>query len=150
MPTRIHLGARAGFTSCRIFIPDLPAGDRYWIPPHLDADTIALGDKPPPDSPVTCEYCRNGEPAPACSMDPAALRMFVVYGSPRDFPGEYVVREVRVLARARGGIEHGAIVARGPTLGAVRRQLLDSERGPGLYRLPRNPDDDPVIVEVWI
>jgi hypothetical protein len=84
---------------------------------------------------------------PICSTDPGVLRMYVVYRKPSDFPDEYVIRERLVLA----GVDvPGELVARGPTLEAVRDQLMRTPRGPGLYRIARDPSADPVIVETWV
>jgi hypothetical protein len=76
------------------------------------------------------------------------LRLYTVYARPRDFPGEYVVRES--LVHGGGKITQGEIVARGSTLEGVRAQIFALPRGPGLTCLPRMEGDDPVIVEVWI
>jgi len=77
------------------------------------------------------------------SDDPAALVLYTVYGSPRDYPGEFVVRRSVV---AGGAVKiDPELFARAPTLDAVRALLP-----PHLYPLPRQPGDDPVIVEVWL
>lgn len=71
------------------------------------------------------------------------LRIFVIYDSPRDFPGKYVVREQRA---DRSGVSVAAApLAVVDTLGEARRAVP-----PGLFRIVRDPSDDPVIVESWI
>lgn len=133
-PIRVHRGAYNGFTACGIYIPDLPDDDTYWVP--------APGDAPP--GPITCEFCLSGKLAPLCSTDPYKLRMAVVYGSPLDFPGEFVAREVLVH---RKGQHPGEIVARAKSLGEVR----DTLRGRGFSGfIHRHPEDDPTIIEVWL
>jgi hypothetical protein len=66
------------------------------------------------------------------------LEMFVVYDHPRDFPGHFVVR------RWLGG-RPTADFAIADTLEAARAEVPI-----GLHRLPREPDDDRVIVETWV
>jgi hypothetical protein len=69
---------------------------------------------------------------------------YTVYRNPRDYPGRFVVRRWRVRAggaleteRTTWAVEH--------TLEAARATIP-----PNLYRMERHPDDDPVIVEVWL
>lgn len=75
----------------------------------------------------------------------AAMEQWVIYDHPSDFPEHYVVRCWVVSARGAGH-----------TGEAWLRDSLDGAREviagncPGGYRLPRQPDDDPVIVEVWV
>lgn len=130
----MHRGGFNSFTGCGIFIPDLPDGDRYWVP--------VLGESSP--GPVTCEFCLAGKPAPLCSTDPHKLRMAVVYGSPLDFPGEIVAREFFVH---RAGQDRGEIVARALHLDDVR-DMLRARGFSGL--MARHPEDDPTIIEVWL
>ena len=68
------------------------------------------------------------------------LQQWVVYGHPRDYREGYVVRQWEVgPARVTPGQAQTA-----PTLEAAR-ELVPA----GLVRVPRAPDDDPAIVEVW-
>lgn len=133
--THVHLGARNGYTTCGVFIPDLPGLDRYWIP--------GLGEEPP--GPVTCPRCLAGKRAPVSSTTPRCLRMVTVYAYPKDFPREVLARESFIDA---SGQRLGEIIARGPDYAACRIALLKVNGD--LYRLPRSPDDDPIIVETWI
>lgn len=75
-------------------------------------------------------------------MPDDALEMFTVYWDPADCPGEFVARSW--LADEHGPAP-GPLVARGATLAEVRQQLP-----PGLYCIPRAPQDDYAIVEVWL
>ncbi len=74
--------------------------------------------------------------------DPDALRMFVIYDHPKDFPGHYVVRRWLVS---------GANVMVSP-----QAQLADSLEDArklipfGKVMLGRAPEDDPVIAEIWL
>jgi hypothetical protein len=71
------------------------------------------------------------------------LEIWTVYERPRDFPAfRFVVRVHEVRAGAHG-----------PTGRAWGAQTLEDVRSvipPGLYRMDRNPDDDPIIVETWL
>lgn len=70
------------------------------------------------------------------------LSLWTVYEKPADFPNHYVARRFEVQ-----GIQHSAtndhIVA--DSLGSLRNMLPQ-----GLRCIPRFPQDDPHIVEVWI
>ena len=70
------------------------------------------------------------------------LSIWVIFKSPDDFPGEFVVREQRITA----GVVSIApeIHARGASLEDVRQMIP-----PGLYRLDRHPEDPPCVVETW-
>lgn len=67
-----------------------------------------------------------------------ALELFVVYESPSDHPGKYVVRKHNL---------------NGPTLICRVCESLAQARAPlidlGLYRLPRDAMDEPQILETW-
>ncbi len=88
------------------------------------------------------------------ALESGLLPMWTVYDKPKDYPTEFVAR-MSVTGRLKGGIDDkldrtvsgptiGTLI-KGKTLNEVREQLP-----PGLYRLNRDPSDDPVIVEVWI
>jgi hypothetical protein len=85
-----------------------------------------------------------GLPATATpTNDPDVLAMYVVYEKPRDFPNDFVVRRWDIMA---GHLEPVKTdwVRTGKTLAEVRRHVPE-----GMFRLPRDPNDDPRIVEVW-
>jgi len=71
------------------------------------------------------------------------LSIWVIFKSPGDFPGEFVVREQRVV----GGVIYfaRAIHARGATVEEVRETLPA-----GVVRMERHPNDDPNILETWM
>jgi hypothetical protein len=75
-------------------------------------------------------------------MNDEALGIWTVYDHPRDFPDCFVAR--RSLSSA-GGIFMTDEVVTAATLEELRALLP-----PGLYRIDRDPLDDPVIVEVWL
>ena len=64
--------------------------------------------------------------------------MFVVYFNPQDFPGKYVVR------RHVGTRPDAEPLIVCDSLHQARSAI------PADTRLDRSPDDDPVIVEVWL
>lgn len=74
---------------------------------------------------------------------PPALPLFVLYCSPRDYPGLWVMRRWEI----RHGGEHAT-----PDVWThpdSPEPLREHCRERGLVCMPRQPADDPVIVEVW-
>lgn len=68
--------------------------------------------------------------------------MWSVYARPADYPLGFVARRFEI----HPGYAVATLDARyGPDLEAVRAQLP-----PGLVCIPREPDDDPCIVETWL
>lgn len=65
------------------------------------------------------------------------LPMWTIYDHPRDYPHCYVAR-LFINDRPSNAVMTHA------TLQGLRAQLP-----PGLFRMPRTPEDDPVIVETW-
>ena len=79
--------------------------------------------------------------------DPDELVMFVVYQDPRDYPpGSVVVR--RWTIRARQTVADSTPLFVGLTVEGARAAILDAAAW--VHRIERMPDDDPVIVEVWL
>lgn len=72
----------------------------------------------------------------------AELSMWVVTQNPTDFPGKFVAREWLIGAGCQAATLNHHVA---DTLDHVRSMLP-----PELCRLPRDPSDDPVIVESWI
>jgi hypothetical protein len=72
--------------------------------------------------------------------------MHVIYKNPKDFPGKYVIRRHGLDPDGSTIAERGCIIA--ATLEGARESL--EYFYPGLYRLGRHPQDDPVIVESWV
>jgi hypothetical protein len=70
------------------------------------------------------------------------FEMFTVYQNPSDYPGKFVVRSQIIRAGKVIPADSPLIVA--DTLAEARLAIPF-----GLYRSPRHPQDDPVIVEVW-
>jgi hypothetical protein len=71
------------------------------------------------------------------------LELWTVYDHPVDCPGNWVARKWVVGPGGKSEATSDCIVS--DTLEDLRDALP-----PGLYRLPRDPDDDPVIVETWL
>jgi hypothetical protein len=70
------------------------------------------------------------------------LSMWTVYAKPTDFPEGYVVRRFDCTAQGPVATQH----AYSGELETIRDTLVRA----GLFRLDRNPDDEPQIVETWI
>jgi hypothetical protein len=68
------------------------------------------------------------------------VEVFVIYDHPSDFPDSFVVR------RWVGGVPDTDLFCASHQLDVIRRELLAR----GLYPIPRNIEDDPVIVETWV
>jgi len=103
---------------------------------------------------MSCIYCGGEHSSMACEKKdrsdsstaprsfPEPLLMFTVYDHPSDHPDVFVVRVWRIYpGRAEPTKQHW--VSR--TLEGARSLLP-----PGLNRIVRAVDDDPVIVESWI
>jgi hypothetical protein len=71
-----------------------------------------------------------------------ALCMWVVFGCPRDFPEHIAVRRQAIF---RSEIVHAPFAGLYESLEEARADLPA-----GLVCLPRFPEDDPAIVEVWL
>lgn len=70
------------------------------------------------------------------------MDMWVIYDRPKDFLDQYVVRQWFIGPGVIFADEQAYLAA---TLEAARAMIPT-----GLTPIPRKPDDDPVIVEVWI
>lgn len=75
--------------------------------------------------------------------EPDGLPIWTVCRFPADFPNQFTARKSTVLA---GKVEISTEVYVADTLAQIRTQMQDM----GLTCLPRDPKDDPVIVESWI
>jgi hypothetical protein len=71
-----------------------------------------------------------------------APSIWTVYDHPRDYPAKFVAR--------RTAIHAGAACPTNDMFVADNIHELRLLLPPGLYRLPRHPKDDPVILEVWL
>ena len=72
-------------------------------------------------------------------------KMYVIYDRPRDVAGAFFVAREWFIVKERLEPVPGEISAFGDTLDEVRQALPA-----GLVCLKRDPQDDPVIVEVWV
>lgn len=71
-----------------------------------------------------------------------SLPLWVVFERPLDYPNGYVLRVQYAL---RGGqVQHSPKYRVAATLHEIREHLPD-----GLHMIPRQPGDDPAILEVW-
>ena len=73
----------------------------------------------------------------------AVLPMYVVYDHPLDFPDLFVVRRRDISPGCDTPTDK---VWTCPEIEPLRAWL----RGEGMTCLPRDPADDPVIVETWV
>lgn len=71
------------------------------------------------------------------------LAVWVVYESPEDFPGKWILR--RQFARPDGTVRAEGVCFVADSLAEVRRFIP-----PGLVNLGRRPGDVAAIREVWI
>lgn len=71
------------------------------------------------------------------------LNIWTIYDHPRDFPNSFVARRY-VVSDGQSFVTNQIMV--GPNLKQIREQMEVR----GLHRLPRDPRDDPKIVESWI
>lgn len=71
------------------------------------------------------------------------LEMWTVYDHPKDFPHCYVARLFIITADL---VTLTPKLLIGPNIEQIRQVLA----GMGLSALPRQPDDDPVIMEMWL
>lgn len=76
-------------------------------------------------------------------MNPRTLSMWTVYERPRDYPEHYVARRWENVGGREPVPTTDVFVA--ASLAEVRALLP-----PGLHCIPRFPDDQPVIVEIWL
>lgn len=70
------------------------------------------------------------------------MRFYVIYAHPADYPGHYVVRLWWV-----------GVAGQWAEPDCTLHSDLESARAeipPGYVNLGRDPDDDPIIAEVWI
>ena len=87
---------------------------------------------------------RYGRVIAACygrRMRQDTLEIFTIYDRPTDYPTGFVVRRSEI--RPEGIVPKEAHTA--PDLASARALVPR-----GLLRMPRCPDDDPVICELWL
>lgn len=72
-----------------------------------------------------------------------ALVMWTVYDHPSDFPNNIVARKILITA---GEVKFTSEVILSNNIERIRRGMHQL----GFTQLPRNEDDDPIIVETWV
>jgi hypothetical protein len=75
------------------------------------------------------------------------IRMWTIYRSPKDYPGQFVAREWLVTDRGQ------TLASKEPL--SIHEQLrivrmAIQYQSPGAMLVPRSPGDDPVILETWM
>lgn len=92
-------------------------------------------------------YCdpATGEPYVCECKRESVLTVWVIFKSPSDFPGLYVLRGQDVVPGQSEPAMHVECITC-DTLAPL--QAWCEERG--LYRMDRQAGDDPTIVEVWL
>lgn len=76
-------------------------------------------------------------------MSDDALQMWTVYDHPKDCPEHFVVRRFEIRAGAATATDEAYISKH---LDLIREALMKL----GLHRLPRQPNDEPHIMETWL
>lgn len=75
--------------------------------------------------------------------DDDQLWVWVIYKHPSDFPGLYVARAQSI---DKDGVTAHNMGFASPDYEDIKAYMIAK----GLIRIPRHPDDDPVILETWI
>lgn len=93
---------------------------------------------------IYCETCLRAKPEPpAPPVGAHGLSLWTVYDRPSDFPNCIVARRHEVTPDGHG-----------PTgdleFFTSLENVAERFAAAGFVRLPRQPDDDPVIVETWL
>ena len=78
-------------------------------------------------------------------MSEPALSIWTIYNNPRDCPGLFIARRHEVHEGYSASTEDHIVAE---TLEHVRGLLC--HQNPGLFLIPRDPNDDPCVVESWI
>lgn len=76
-------------------------------------------------------------------MSPVIMEQWVVYDHPKDWPQYFVARKWIIR---RDGYAPTDEVMMHPDLDTLRGFLVDQ----GLVMLTRSPEDEPVVLEVWL
>lgn len=79
------------------------------------------------------------------SVAQPGLSMWVIYDSPKDYPDQIVVRRWQIGPTWLPAHPDSACSVYG-NIEDARAPLIQR----GLHRLNRSPDDDAVIVEIWL
>jgi len=70
--------------------------------------------------------------------------VWTIYQNPSDFPGLYVARPFDI--GPDGSVTSGEAAMLATEIGPLRAEMETR----GLYCVPRQPHDDPVVVETWL
>ena len=73
----------------------------------------------------------------------STLIMWVVYDHPSDYPDDFVARK---WILTKNGMLPTETALSGPSIDLLRYMLAEN----GLSRMERLPEDDPVVLEVWL
>ena len=74
------------------------------------------------------------------------LDLWTVYDHPKDYPDVFIARRSEIRSSTGGGAVMTGDIVTAHTLQEVRLNL----RNRGLVCLARQPEDDAVIVEIWL
>jgi hypothetical protein len=77
-------------------------------------------------------------------MNEETLAIYVIYDHPKDFPNTYVAKRDWIMSGRV--VRDTAFILVSPNV----EQLRDIFKQNGLTKLPRDPNDVPVILEYWI
>lgn len=73
------------------------------------------------------------------------LSVYTIYDHPSDYPDCFVCRRSEPHGQPVAHVVAKEVVGVGDTLEQCRETLPE-----GLFMIPRQPNDDPVIVECWV
>jgi hypothetical protein len=72
-----------------------------------------------------------------------SLSIWTIYDKPKDYPEIFIARRFEIQA---GEAVATTDIIRSPFLGTIRNHMQER----GLYRIQRNENDDPCVVECWL
>jgi hypothetical protein len=75
-------------------------------------------------------------------MEKPKLKIWTIYFSPADFPGQWIAREFILDQPTKN-------IFLGPSVVSLRNSLLNYSDHE-LYRIPRSENDHPSVIESWI
>lgn len=131
------------------FIDDLMEKEQAWA----GAYTLSAKQAESLDRIYAKHILRQRDESPAAKRPikaiagMAAMPVVVVYRSPKDYPGKWVARRFEIKPDGTAA-PHTAPVAVRDNYEKLREAVKANL--PGSTRVPRDPKDDPVIVEVWL
>lgn len=76
-------------------------------------------------------------------MKRESFSVWTVYDKPSDYPDQYVAR--------RFDVSKGKVIITNEIITSLfLEKVREAMRARGLYRMDRNPNDEPQIVECWL